>query len=60
MSNSYDPLYDRALDALNQVPTMKQLLGCVDCEKVFRVGDECPYCESRSIINLAEVIGGTQ
>lgn len=48
---------DRAVKMLDQVPTLAQALGCVNCGKIFRTGGECPYCGSTSIFNLAEYLG---
>jgi rRNA maturation endonuclease Nob1 len=48
---------ERAIKMLDQVPTLGQALGCVDCAKLFRKGAVCPYCGSTSIFNLAAYLG---
>lgn len=43
--------------AADQIPTLTEALGCLDCERLFRIGDACPFCASKSLLNIADVIG---
>mgnify|MGYP001605570418 CR=1 FL=1 len=45
------------LHAADQIPTLTEALACVDCEHLFRTGDSCPFCASKSILNIADVLG---
>jgi hypothetical protein len=48
----------RVSEMIDQIPTYSEALGCVDCGKLFRCGAQCPYCESRSIENIAGLLNG--
>lgn len=48
----------RAVDALDQVPTLTEATACLDCERIFRIGSVCPYCSSSALLNVADCIGG--
>ena len=45
------------LHASDQIPTLTEALACVDCERLFRTGDACPYCASKSVMNIADILG---
>ncbi len=47
---------DRASEALAQVPTLTEAMGCLDCERMFRTGAQCPYCTSQALLNIADTI----
>ncbi len=51
-----DQMHDRAVKLLDQIPTLGQAMGCLDCQRVFRTGGLCPYCSSKSIFNIATIL----
>jgi hypothetical protein len=51
-----EQIAERANDALDQVPTFAEALGCVDCTRIFRCGSACPWCASQSLLNVAGVL----
>lgn len=57
MTAEAEQICRRANEALGQVPTLHEAIGCIDCDKLFRHGNECPYCGSKSLLNVADAIG---
>jgi hypothetical protein len=47
---------ERAQEIADQIPTLTAVSACVDCQKLFRHGSACPYCESESVMNLAGIL----
>lgn len=58
MTADAEQVVSRATDAAEQVPTLEQALGCMDCERIFRTGASCFYCGSPALLNVADCIGG--
>lgn len=56
MTADAEQIVDRANGALDQVPTFAEALGCLDCDRLFRVGGQCPYCASQALLNVAGVL----
>lgn len=56
MTADAENVAERANDAMSQIPTLTQCLGCADCERMFRIGQACPYCASESLLNIADII----
>lgn len=56
MTADAEAVVDRANGALSQIPTLTEALGCLDCERLFRQGQQCPYCASRALLNVADAI----
>ena len=42
----------------DQWPTLNECMACVDHGHMFRraVNDECPFCESRSLVNVGAIM----
>jgi rRNA maturation endonuclease Nob1 len=57
MTADAEQVATRATDALDQVPTLDSALGCIDCSRIFRSGQSCPYCASQSLLNVSDCIG---
>lgn len=60
MTADAELLRDRANDALEQMPTLDEAMGCLDCIQIFRNGAHCPSCGSRSLINVADALSERQ
>lgn len=56
MTADAENVAERANDAMSQIPTLEQCLACVDCSRLFRTGQSCPYCASESLLNVADII----
>jgi hypothetical protein len=53
-----DLIADRAAKFVAHFPTVNEALGCLDCDYIFRHGSSCPFCGSRAIWNVADLIKG--
>jgi rubrerythrin len=58
MTDEAEMIAERAHKLVEQIPTMKEAHGCMDCEHIFRFGAACPYCGGRSILNIASLLLG--
>ena len=57
--NESNPGEDAATAFLPSVPLSCAVL-CVDCERItVSYNDACPVCGSRSLLNVAQILGGT-
>lgn len=51
-----DMVVQRASGIADQIPRLTEALGCVDCSLIFRHGSSCPFCESRALLNVADLL----
>lgn len=58
MPDDAEQIAERATILAAQMPTMKEALGCMDCDLIFRSGGACPRCESKSLINVGQLLLG--
>ena len=49
---------DRAYRMVELWPTFHDALGCLDCDRLFRTTNECPFCGSKSLMNVATFLLG--
>lgn len=58
MPDEADEITKLATILAAQMPTLKEAIGCVNCDLIFRRGAQCPRCESKSLINVGSLLLG--